>query len=215
KYISLLTTLLYSSVTMAPSVILPQPITAEVPDFKSLSLKSAPTSVIEVEEPSTPTGNKHNYVPGEQPNQNDADETYPWAHLRPSFPDVKWEPLQEIPYEDKGLLGHPQFKNLLDAAEDVFDYTPKLGTEIVGVSLKTLTDAQKNDLARLIAYRGVVFFRNQSDWTVDDQLELGRYWGKLHKHATTAMPREEGRDEIHVVYADDRSVDQSALFTPG
>ncbi|CAZ85788.1 unnamed protein product [Tuber melanosporum] len=139
---------------------------------------------------------------------------YKYEHLKPCFPDVSWPPLEEVPYSDKGVLGDPEYKNLLAEATDVFDYTPKIGTEIHGVKLKTLTDAQKNDLARLVAYRGVVFFRDQGDFEVGDQLDLGRYWGPLHKHATTSVPRKEGLDEIHVVYHDANGLDQRALFTP-
>jgi sulfonate dioxygenase len=39
--------------------------------------------------------------------------------------------------------------------------TPRIGTEIDGIQLSALTDAQKNELALLIAERGVVVFRNQ------------------------------------------------------
>jgi sulfonate dioxygenase len=141
-------------------------------------------------------------------------EVYEHEDLRPSFPDISWPPLEEVPYEDKGLLGDHQYSNLLCDAADVFDYNPKIGTEVHGVSLKTLTDAQKNDLARLIAYRGVVIFRDQHDFTIDDQLELGRYFGKLHKHATTAVPKRPGLEEVHVVWTDEKTVDQRALFTP-
>lgn len=139
---------------------------------------------------------------------------YEYEDLKPSFPAITWPPLEEVPYEDKGLLGDPEYKNLLAAATDVFDYTPKIGTEIHGVQLKDLNDAQKNDLARLIAFRGVVFFRDQGDFTVEDQLALGRHFGVLHKHATTAMPRRAGLEEVHVVYTDGSSLDQKALFTP-
>lgn len=139
---------------------------------------------------------------------------YEFEDLKPAFPAVSWPPLEEIPYEDKGLLGDPEYKNLLAAATDVFDYTPKIGTEIHGVQLKDLNDAQKNDLARLIAFRGVVFFRDQKGFSVEDQLELGRYFGVLHKHATTAMPKRAGLEEVHVVYTDGNSLDQRALFAP-
>lgn len=158
--------------------------------------------------------NKHGYIPGVTVVNNAPDDVYEHDQFRPSFPLHSWAALEEVPYEDKGLLGDPEFRNLLDAAEDVFDYSPKIGTEIVGVKLNSLTDAQKNDLARLIATRGVVFFRNQADFTVQDQLNLGRYFGSLHKHATTALPKKEGLDEIHVVYTDGNSKDQSALFDP-
>lgn len=125
------------------------------------------------------TGNKLQYTPGRSPVENH--DNYTHEDLLPSFPDVKWEPLGDIPYEDKGLLGDPNFSNLLSSATDIFDYTPKIGTEIHGVNLAKLTDAQKNDLARLIAVRGVVFFRGQDDFDIDAQRELGRYFGTLHK----------------------------------
>lgn len=141
-------------------------------------------------------------------------KNYEYEDLKPSFPVVSWPPLEEVSYEDKGLLGHPEYKNLLATATDVFDYTPKIGTEVHGVQLKDLTNDQRNDLARLIAYRGVVFFRDQNDFTVEDQLALGRHFGVLHKHATTAVPRKAGLQEVHVVYTDGNSLDQRALFAP-
>ncbi|KAL7269752.1 hypothetical protein RUND412_007568 [Rhizina undulata] len=161
------------------------------------------------------TGNKQKpvYKPGQGFKQPEP-EHYEHEDLKPSFPELTWPPLEEVPYEDKGLLGDPEYKNLFADASDVFDYTPKVGTEIRGVKLKNLTDAQRNDLARLLAHRGCVFFRDQEDFTVEDQLELGRYFGVLHKHATTSMPRRPGLEEVHVVYTDGNTKDQRALFTP-
>lgn len=144
----------------------------------------------------------------------DGHEEYEHQDLLPRFPKVHWEPLTEVPYHEKGLLGHPHFKNLLDAASDVFDQNPKIGTEIRGVDLATLTDAQKNDLARLISIRGVVFFRDQKDFSIDDQRKLGQYFGTLHKHATTSIPRRPGLEDVHVVYTDEKSKEQRAFFTP-
>ena len=141
-------------------------------------------------------------------------EFYEHEDLRPNFPDVHWEPLTELPYHDRGIHGHPQFSNLLAGAIDVFDYNPKIGTEIHGVNLAKLTDAQKDDLARLISVRGVVFFRDQTDLDIDSQRELGQYFGKLHKHATTSVPRRPGLEDVHVVYTDEKSKDQRAKFTP-
>lgn len=140
--------------------------------------------------------------------------TYEYEDLRPCFPDVHWEPLTEIPYVDRGLEGDPHFRNLLASASDVFDYNPKIGTEIHGIELADLTSAQKNDLARLVATRGVVFFRNQTKLDINAQLELGRHFGELHKHATTSVPRRPGLEEVHVIYTDGSSKDQRALFTP-
>jgi sulfonate dioxygenase len=153
------------------------------------------------------------YVPGRNVAELH-DETYKYEDLRPSFPDLKWAPLEETPYHDKGLLGDSEFKNLLSSATDVFDYNPKIGTEVHGVDLANLTDAQKNDLARLIATRGVVFFRNQKNFDIDAQRELGQYFGKLHSHATTACPRRPGLEDVHVVWSGEGSPDLRALFSP-
>ncbi|RAK76832.1 TauD/TfdA dioxygenase family protein [Aspergillus fijiensis CBS 313.89] len=157
-------------------------------------------------------GNKFGYQPGRTTVENH--ENYAYQDLLPSFPDLHWAPLEEIPHEDRGLHGDPGFRNLLQDATDVFDYTPKIGTEVHGVNLAKLTDAQKDDLARLVAVRGVVFFRDQGDLDIDAQRDLGRHFGKLHKHATTAVPRKEGLEDIHVVYAGDNAADQRAMFTP-
>jgi sulfonate dioxygenase len=154
-----------------------------------------------------------NYTPGRN-TITKHDETYEYEDLRGRFPDVKWPALTEVPYVEKGLLGDPEFKNLLADATDVFDYNPKIGTEIHGVDLANLTDAQKNDLARLIATRGVVFFRNQKNLDIDAQRELGKYFGSLHSHATTQCPRREGLEDVHVVYTGEDSPDLKALFTP-
>lgn len=141
-------------------------------------------------------------------------DEYKYDDLRPAFPDVHWEPLTEVPYHDRGTKGDPQFANLLADATDVFDYNPKIGTEINGINLAKLTDAQKDDLARLVSTRGVVFFRNQMDLDIDTQRELGQYFGQLHKHATTSVPRRGDLDDVHVVYTDEKSKDQRANFAP-
>lgn len=53
--------------------------------------------------------------------------------------------------------------------------------------------------ALLAAQTGVVVVREQNNLTIDEQLEFGRYLGKLHKHATTAVPKSGDLDEIHLV----------------
>ncbi len=161
-----------------------------------------------------PDGKKHNirYEPGRT--IVEGHDEYEFDYLRPAFPDIKWEPLTEVPYHERGTKGDPHFRNLLSDATDIFDYNPKIGTEVHGVNLAKLTDAQKDDLARLIATRGVVFFRNQTDLDIDAQRELGRYFGQLHKHATTSVPRRGDLDDVHVVYADENSKDQRAIFPP-
>ena len=123
--------------------------------------------------------NKFGYVPGRT--RVEQHTNYKYEGLLPSFPDFHWGPLEYTPYEDRGCHGDPKFRNLLQDATAVFDYNPKIGTEVHGVDLSKLTDAQRDDLARLVAFRGVVFFRNQRNLDIDAQRDLGRHFGKLHK----------------------------------
>ena len=88
---------------------------------------------------------------------------------------------------------------MYDNAEKIFDVTPHIGTEIHGLQLNKLTDQQKDDLALLVAERGVVFFRKQ-DINVHETIELGKHYGPLHVHNTFGHPP--GLPEIHVVYFD-------------
>ncbi|KAL5114810.1 hypothetical protein ACEQ8H_007303 [Pleosporales sp. CAS-2024a] len=172
-----------------------------------------PTATTPTAKPTCTTGNVHGYVPGRTTIKKQ-DDPYEYEDLRPHFPDMTWPAYQEIPYADKGLLGDAHFKHLLASATSVFDYNPKIGTEIHGVDLASLTDVQKNDLARLIATRGVVLFRNQANFDMEAQRSLGQYFGELHRHATTGVPKRAGLEDVHVIYTGETSPDLRALFTP-
>ncbi|KAJ5559105.1 Taurine catabolism dioxygenase TauD/TfdA [Penicillium sp. DV-2018c] len=185
------------------------------------SLEEPVATVTPVTKSTVPVAAKHTELTGDnkfgyQPGRTLVTKHDNYAHedLLPSFPNIQWPPLEEVAYEDKGLRGDPKFRNLLRDATAVFDHNPKIGTEIHGVDLSKLDDAQRDDLARLIAYRGVVFFRSQRNFDIEAQRQLGQYWGKLHKHATTSVPRKQGLEDVHVVYTGDNSSDNRALFQP-
>lgn len=128
--------------------------------------------------------NKFGYTPGHTVAENH--DHYAHEDLLPRFPDVQWAPIEEVSYKDRGVRGDTGFRNLLADATDIRDYTPKIGTEVSGINLAKLNDAQKDDLARLIAVRGVVFFRGQDEFDVEAQRNLGRHFGQLHKVSWTA-----------------------------
>ncbi|KAF8529304.1 hypothetical protein BU17DRAFT_36868 [Hysterangium stoloniferum] len=136
--------------------------------------------------------------------EEDNDDTYQYAKYKPSFPKLDWEPLQEQPITHRGLQADPNKKALFSAAQKVKHLTPAIGSEILGLDLRQISDTQKDELALLVAERGVVFFRNQAI-NIHEQLELARYFGPLHKHATTPVPREPGLEEVHIVYYDPAS----------
>jgi sulfonate dioxygenase len=87
--------------------------------------------------------------------------------------------------------------------------TPTIGTEITGVQLSKLSKAGKDQLARFVAERKVVAFRDQdfADLPINEALDYGRYFGRLHIHPTSGAPK--GYPEIHLVHrgAGDKSAE--------
>ncbi|KAM9904396.1 hypothetical protein OXX79_002782 [Metschnikowia pulcherrima] len=76
----------------------------------------------------------------------------------------------------------------------------KSQNEVRGVQISDLTNAGKDELALLVAQRGVVVFRDQ-DWARKGPefiTEYGRYFGKLHIHQTSGAPK--GFPELHITY---------------
>jgi sulfonate dioxygenase len=66
--------------------------------------------------------------------------------VQPTFPDITWEPLKEVKVVDRGVGADPEKKNLLSAASKAITLTPTIGTELHGIDLHQLSDAQKDEL---------------------------------------------------------------------
>ncbi|KKA25178.1 hypothetical protein T310_0769 [Rasamsonia emersonii CBS 393.64] len=111
---------------------------------------------------------------------------YKYAQYLPYYtPGLKQPPLEEFAHTDVGLRADPEKKNLLQApGVTVNEITPNIGTELLGIQLSQLSDAQKDELALLAAERGVVVFRDQdfADIGPERQRAFGRYFGPLHVH---------------------------------
>lgn len=100
---------------------------------------------------------------------------------------------------DPATRADPEKKALLGAATKVIHLTKHIGTELVGLQLKDLTDQQKDELGLLIAERSVVFFRDQ-ELNPRQQLELGKYYGEIEVHPQAAQVP--GLDGITVIWPD-------------
>lgn len=101
------------------------------------------------------------------------------------------EPFKHV---DRGFFGDSNFKSLRDVEGVTWkQVSPKLGVEIDGIQLSTLTNQQKDDLALLVEQHGVVAFRNQDfkNQSFDDIKKWGTYFGPLHVHPTSGAPRNE------------------------
>jgi sulfonate dioxygenase len=136
-------------------------------------------------------------------NDADQEEPYAYAHLLPTFDSVKYTPLTPFRHEDPGrrALSHSDPISFLRDASHVHELTPSIGTEIKGVNLAKLSSDERDQLALLVARRGLVVFRGQEEFInsgTDKYLEWGRYFGRLHIHPTSGHPA--GVPEIHLVY---------------
>ncbi|KAK0666494.1 hypothetical protein QBC41DRAFT_150179 [Cercophora samala] len=134
-----------------------------------------------------------------------------YPHYLPTWnPNDKYPPLQPFEHYEHGKDADPSFPNLLPEGTAVTHFTPTIGTEVKGIQLSTLSNAGKDELARFVAERKVVAFRDQDfrDLSIEQALEFGGYFGRHHIHPTSGAP--EGFPEIHLVHrgAGDNSVDK-------
>jgi hypothetical protein len=112
----------------------------------------------------------------------DLSNGYPYRPAKPLYLDdvIKIRDYDRE-HVDPGSRADPEKKALLSAAKEVIHLTSHIGTEIVGLQLKDLTDQQKDELGLLIAERSVVFFRDQ-DITPQQQRALGEWYGEIEVH---------------------------------
>lgn len=89
------------------------------------------------------------YGPEATKQTKDSSEAYPYANLLPHFSQDHYEPLTPFVHVDPGLraLAHPNPRAFLDDATKVTDLTPKLGTEIEGISLEKLDSKGRDQVA--------------------------------------------------------------------
>lgn len=107
--------------------------------------------------------------------------------LHPNFsPKIKnWnppEPAREVitPPRDRAHFADPAKAALLSACTRA-DLTESIGTVLSGAQLSAFTPAQLDELALLVAERGVVFLRDQ-DLTTAQQVALFEHYGPLDRH---------------------------------
>lgn len=117
-------------------------------------------------------------------------------------PSQKYKPLKFFKHEDPGARADPSFPNLFpkDSEHQTKRVTPKLGSEVRGIQISELNDQGKDELALLVAERGVVIFRDQNFAEKGPQfaVEFGKHFGRLHIHPTSGAPL--NHPELHITY---------------
>ncbi|KAJ0340365.1 hypothetical protein COL154_011059 [Colletotrichum chrysophilum] len=117
-------------------------------------------------------------------------DQYKYSQYLPVYDEkTSFPPLQPFEFNDRGLVAHKEKLNLFPKDNSTIKatkLTPVIGTEIRGLQLSKLDDRQKDELALLIADRGVVVFRDQDfkDISIEKQKEFGSYFGPLHIHVS-------------------------------
>jgi sulfonate dioxygenase len=128
------------------------------------------------------------------------------VHSYPAFLPVWDRSLHHEPYvllenvSQPGAKADPAKPHLLGPNTNINHLTPKFGSVVEGVQLSSLDETGKNELALLVAERGVVAFRDQDfvDQGPKAAVEYGKYFGELHIHPVTGHPQ--GFPELHIVY---------------
>jgi sulfonate dioxygenase len=138
-----------------------------------------------------------------------APATYP-NYLPTWDPEEKYPPLEPFEHKDAGLDADPSYPELLGEGVKITHLTPTTGSEVRGIQLSTLTDAGKSQLARLVAERKVVAFRDQdfAKLPISEALSIGGFFGRHHIHPASGAPK--GHPEVHLVHrgAGDSTYDQ-------
>jgi sulfonate dioxygenase len=123
-----------------------------------------------------------------------------YPHYLPTWPNVKWTPLESFIHCDPGLDADADYPEILAKGVNAIDLTPTTGTEIRGMQLSKLSPAGKDQLARFVAERKVVVFRDQdfADLPIGDAVNFVRYFGRPHLHPLSGAPK--GHPEVHLVH---------------
>ncbi|KAI1198748.1 hypothetical protein F5X97DRAFT_144266 [Nemania serpens] len=128
-------------------------------------------------------------------------EAAKYPHYLPTWDkSQRYPPLEPFEHYEHGKDADTTYPELLPSGVQVNHLTPTTGTEIRGVQLSSLSDAGKDQLARFVAERKVVAFRDQDfkDLSIPDALKYGGYFGRHHIHPTSGSPA--GYPEVHLVH---------------
>lgn len=114
----------------------------------------------------------------------------------------KYITLKFFKHVDPGSRADPEFGLLFPKSGSSIrkPITPKFGTTVENVQLSQLDAKGKDELALLVAQRGVVVFKNQdlAEKGPRFAVEYGKHFGPLHIHPTSGAPP--NAPELHTVY---------------
>ncbi|KAJ3310633.1 hypothetical protein HDV04_004876 [Boothiomyces sp. JEL0838] len=121
-------------------------------------------------------------------------------------------PIPPFNYIDVGLRARGT-KKLLSKATKNAVMSPLIGNDISGIQLSALKPDELDELALLVAERGVVFFRDQDiRENIDEMVRIGRHFSPvLHVHQTYGILK--GKPYVHVVSHKDHATNLFDTFS--
>jgi len=119
------------------------------------------------------------------------DPNYRYTRFLPAFDhSLHLPPLEPFEHIDPGLaaLADPEPRSFLaGATED--EMTPDFGSEVTGVQLRDLDERGRQQLARFVAERGVVAFRDQASFIDADPNWQLNDWGRVSQVISYGGPK--------------------------
>ncbi|KAA8913360.1 hypothetical protein FN846DRAFT_772165 [Sphaerosporella brunnea] len=138
--------------------------------------------------------------------------TTPYPQYLPTWEPVFFSPLQPFPFTDPALRADPLKRALLTPEAKMEPISPKMGTELTGVQLSSMTPQQRDELALLVSERKVVVLRDQdfADIGPASQTAIADHFGKKnYQPVTGSVP---GYPGFHIIYRDGNRADIERYF---
>jgi len=177
---------------MAPSAV--ETITVPVPESQPGAVKGKFTGGVAQYKELAPIGYQKSV-------EEEGERKASYANYLPTWnPEQKYPPLQPFEHYDHGKDADPTYPELLGEGVSVESLTPTIGSEVKGIQLSKLSPAGKDQLARFVAERKVVAFRDQdfANLPIEEAKDYASYFGRHHIHPTSGSPA--GHPEVHIVH---------------
>ncbi|KAF8249061.1 TauD-domain-containing protein [Wilcoxina mikolae CBS 423.85] len=125
-----------------------------------------------------------------------------YPNYLPTWDPNFFPPLPPFNFTDPGLRADPLKRSLLLPGVITTPISPKMGTEVTGLQLSSLSSQQRDELALLVSERKVVVFRDQdfADIGPAQQQQFANHFGKPnYQPVTGSIP---GFPGFHIIYRD-------------
>lgn len=135
-----------------------------------------------------------------------------YSEYMPVWEPVFFPPMPPFEFHDPALRADPLKRKLLQSGVECRPISPKMGTEMTGIQLSSMTDTQKDELALLVSERKAVVLRDQdfADWGIENQQNFANHFGKPNYQPVTGSVA--GYPGFHIIYRDNNQQEINEFF---